>query len=111
MSAKGMSYQKSQSTFITNNATKILKERISSIIGFSQELKFLVGFFYYSGIRELYNALKSNPNIKLYILAGLNVDKTVHGVIEYGKSGNFTGSKRQDQFQQSVTLCEMSEHL
>ena len=97
-----MSYQKSQSTFITNNETKLLKERISGIIGFSKELKFLVGFFYYSGIKELYNAIRSNPNLKLYVLVGLNVDKTIHGMIEYGESGNFTGSKHQDQFLQSV---------
>jgi len=67
-----MSYQKSQSTFITNNETKILKERISSIIGFSKELKFLVGFFFFSGIRELYEAIKDNPNIKISVLVGLD---------------------------------------
>jgi superfamily II DNA or RNA helicase/HKD family nuclease len=97
-----MSYQKSQSTFITNNETKLLKERISSIIGFSKELKFLVGFFYYSGIRELYDAIRNNPNLKLYVLTGLNVDKTIHGMVEYGEPGNLTGSKHQDQFLQSV---------
>ena len=97
-----MSYQKSQSTFITNNETKLLKERISSIIGFSKELKFLVGFFYYSGIRELYDAIRNNPNLKLYVLTGLNVDKTMHGMVEYGEPGNLTGSKHQDQFLQSV---------
>jgi len=97
-----MSYQKSQSTFITNNETKLLKERISSIIGFSKGLKFLVGFFYYSGIRELYDAIRNNPNLKLYVLVGLNVDKTIHGMVEYGESGNLTGSKHQDQFLQSV---------
>jgi superfamily II DNA or RNA helicase len=97
-----MSYQKTQSTFITNTETKLLKERISNIVGFSKELKFLVGFFYYSGIRELYDAIRNNPNLKLYVLTGLNVDKTIHGIVEYGESGNFTGSKYQDQFLQSV---------
>jgi hypothetical protein len=57
-----MSYQKKQSTFITNTETKLLKERISSIVGFSKELKFLIGFFYYSEIRELYDAIRNNPN-------------------------------------------------
>jgi superfamily II DNA or RNA helicase/HKD family nuclease len=97
-----MSYQKSQSTFITNNETKILKERISSIIGFSKELKFLVGFFFFSGIRELYEAIKDNSNIKISVLVGLNVDKTIHGLVEYADLGNTTGSKHQDQFLQSV---------
>jgi len=97
-----MSDQKSQSTFITNNETKILKERISSIIGFSKELKFLVGFFFFSGIRELYDAIKDNPNTKISVLVGLNVDKTIHGLLEYADSGNTTGSKHQEQFLQSV---------
>jgi hypothetical protein len=73
-----MSHQKPPSTFITNNETKLLKERISSIIGFSKELKFLVGFFYFSGVRELYDAIKDNHNIKIFVLVGLNVDKTIH---------------------------------
>ena len=52
-----------QSTFITNDANKILKQRISELISFSKELKFLVGFFYFSGIRELYEAIKNNPSV------------------------------------------------
>ena len=50
--------QKKQSTFINNTENKILKERISQLIGISKELKFLVGFFYFSGIRELYKSIK-----------------------------------------------------
>jgi len=34
-----------QSTFITNDANKVLKERLSELIGFSKALKFLIGFF------------------------------------------------------------------
>ena len=51
------------STFITNDANKVLKERLSELIGFSQALKFLIGFFYFSGIRELYEAIKNNPGL------------------------------------------------
>ena len=48
-------------TFITNHSDKKLKDRIAELIGHSKELKFLVGFFYFSGIRELYDSLK-NPD-------------------------------------------------
>ncbi|WP_278533066.1 helicase-related protein [Dehalococcoides mccartyi] len=71
-------------TFITNEGNKKLKDRIAELIAHSKELKFLVGFFYFSGIRELYTSLKNNPNIQLDVLVGLNVDKTVHGLTEYG---------------------------
>lgn len=44
---------------ITNRDTKKLKNCLTDLISKSKELKFLVGFFYFSDIRELYNAL--NP--------------------------------------------------
>jgi len=46
------------SNFITNSNAKDLKKRLVELIQKSGELKFLVGFFYFSGIRELYNGLK-----------------------------------------------------
>jgi hypothetical protein len=49
------------SNFITNSNAKDLKKRLLELIQKSDELKFHVGFFYFSGIRELYNGLKSNP--------------------------------------------------
>jgi HKD family nuclease len=48
--------------FITNNENRDLKKRLIELIQKSEELKFLVGFFYFSGIRELYDGLKFNPN-------------------------------------------------
>ncbi len=49
------------SNFITNAEGKDLKKRLIELIKNSKELKFLVGFFYFSGIRELYEGLKNNP--------------------------------------------------
>jgi len=48
--------------FITNAEGKDLKKRLIELVENSRELKFLVGFFYFSGIRELYEGLKNNPN-------------------------------------------------
>jgi HKD family nuclease len=90
------------STFITNNASKILKDRISELIGFSEELKFLIGFFYFSGVRELYEAIKSNLPLKINVLVGLNVDKTNYGLIEYGQKGELNGNKHQTLFKNSL---------
>jgi len=91
-------------TFITNDATKKLKDRISKLIGGSKQLKFLVGFFYFSGIRELYDSLKNNPKFQLDVLVGLNVDKSVHGLIEYGDvSKGLTDKERFDRFLNSIS--------
>ena len=42
--------------FITNAQQRSLRGRIHRLIEHSQELKFLVGFFYFSGWSELYEA-------------------------------------------------------
>ncbi|MFN3740705.1 MAG: hypothetical protein ACK4TF_08570 [Thermodesulfovibrionales bacterium] len=41
------------SNFITNSPTKLLAKRLLELLSKSKELKFLVGFFYFSGLREL----------------------------------------------------------
>lgn len=74
------------SNFITNNDSKDLKKRLLELIQKSDELKFLVGFFYFSGIRELYGGLKENPDVNLKILVGLNVDKSNYGLLEIADS-------------------------
>jgi len=82
-------------TFITNSSEKSLKKRLKTLIAKSEELKFLVGFFYFSGIKELYETLKeleSQGCLKrghLKILIGLNVDKALHGIYEYPKTSKF----------------------
>ena len=67
------------SNFITNSGTENLKKRLSELIDKSDELKFLVGFFYFSGIRELFQAITENPKLILNVLVGLNVDNRVYG--------------------------------
>jgi HKD family nuclease len=62
--------------FITNQEKTSLKKRLIELIQKSDELKFLVGFFYFSGIRELYDGLKDNPDVNIKVLVGLNVDRT-----------------------------------
>ncbi|WP_372518859.1 helicase-related protein [Candidatus Ruminimicrobiellum ovillum] len=70
-------------SFITNSDKKSLKERLVELISKSEELKFLVGFFYFSGTQELYKTLKENPSVKLKILVGLNVDLLNYKLVEY----------------------------
>ncbi|HAF07551.1 MAG: hypothetical protein XD76_0253 [candidate division TA06 bacterium 32_111] len=72
--------------FITNSNVENLQKRISNLIENSEELKFLVGFFYFSGLRELYDSLKKNSKVLLKVLVGLNVDKFNYQLIEYADS-------------------------
>lgn len=74
--------------FITNTKTKTLKKRIEQLIEYSRELKFLVGFFYFSGWQQIYLTLKENENLKLKILVGLEVDSKLGKTIEYALSDN-----------------------
>ena len=96
----------SDTTFITNESDKKLKQRIAELIGHSKELRFLVGFFYFSGIRELYSSLKNSPDIQLDVLVGLNVDKSVHGLVEYGD--NTKGLTNRERFEQFLTSVSKS---
>lgn len=71
--------------FITNTTThKTVKGRINTILTRCDELKFLVGFFYFSGWQEIYENLKKDSNIKLKILIGLQVEQLLGNMIEHG---------------------------
>jgi superfamily II DNA or RNA helicase len=91
------------STFITNHGNKDLKRRLQELIEISRELKFLVGFFYFSGIKEFYETLKelynkgklSQEHIK--ILVGLSVDKGNYGLYEAA-----TKLKSKDEYFQAL---------
>ncbi len=76
--------------FITNSPTKVLKNRLLELLSKSKELKFLVGFFYFSGLKELYKGLKENEDVVLKVLVGLNVDRTLYGLFEHGSDEKYS---------------------
>ena len=85
-----------QGNFITNQEEKDLKKRLTKLIKSSEELKFLVGFFYFSGLKELYNSLKENSDVILRVLVGLNVDKFNYQLIEYADKEDQRGCLSND---------------
>ncbi len=97
--------------FITNNDTDNLKKRLIDLMQKSDELKFLVGFFYFSGIRELYEGLKNNPKVNLKVLVGLNVDKTIFGLIEHGESDRLSDEEKISNFFDSIKKSINSEQF
>lgn len=89
--------------FITNSGVENLKKRLIELIGKSEELKFLVGFFYFSGIRELYEALKKNPVQKVKVLVGLNVDIANFGMVELAdEDSHMSDEERTFKFFESI---------
>ena len=98
--------------FITNSKTGQLKDRIAELIAKSKELKIIVGFFYFSGLKELYEGLKNNSDIVIKILVGLNVDKTNYGLVEYAeKSSNISDDERISCFFESIRNSINSEEF
>ena len=96
--------------FITNHEAKNLKRRLIELIQKSEELKFLVGFFYFSGIRELYEGLKEKPDVNIKVLVGLNVDRTNFGLLEYAdQDKQLSDEERCYKFLQSVKKSLNSE--
>ena len=103
---------KTDSKFITNAETKKLKKRLVELINNSKELKFLVGFFYFSGIRELYDSLKNRDDIEIKVLVGLDVDRYVHGLVEYTEDRNdLSDREKVEQFFDSLEKSINSDNF
>jgi len=87
------------SNFITNDDDKELKKRLVELVQHSAEMKFLVGFFYFSGVRELYKGIKDNPSAVIKVLVGLNIDQSNFRLLEYAEDkGELTGEERIEDF-------------
>jgi len=99
-------------SFITNEKSNQLKQRLVELIKNSKELRFLVGFFYFSGIDELYEEIKNNPQIRIDVLVGLNVDKTLYGLIEYeDQNRELTEREKIEKFFDSITKSINSDEF
>ncbi|MCS7299840.1 MAG: phospholipase D-like domain-containing protein, partial [Spirochaetia bacterium] len=106
------------SNFITNSKEKTLKQRIHTLISESKELKFIVGFFYFSGIQEIYKELKKlydEGKLKeehLKILVGLDIDKNAYGIYEVAKLEKlFNINSAKEDFIKSLKIAFTSGDL
>jgi len=98
--------------FITNSQAHTLKKRLDELIQHSQELKFLVGFFYFSGWRELYESLKSRSDLTIKLLVGLDVDQSLDRVFEVAKEGSaLSNDEHADRFFASLHVALNDEAL
>ncbi len=99
--------------FITNASERTLRNRIHALIKHSEELKFLVGFFYFSGWSELYDALKSRDDLTLKILIGLDTDLYLGRVLEIANhnASSHTQYELVERFFTSLRIALQDEAL
>lgn len=101
-----------KSAFITNEKKDLsLQKRLEELISASRELKFLVGFFYFSGIRTLYDTLKKNPEVQMKVLVGLEADSALGTLVEYALAKPDSDTQGVEQFFKSIKSTINSAHF
>lgn len=93
--------------FITNTGdSTTIKNRILNLMTKTSELKFLIGYFYFSGWQEIYNGISENKNIKLKILVGLQVEKFLSENIEFeSKDSTLSNEEHFSRYMKSLGLA------
>jgi len=79
---------KNASRFITNQQ-ELLSDLIKNIMPASSHLRFLVGYFYFSGFEQIYKAIGLEMPLK--ILVGMEAEATVSGAINEIYQRSFPG--------------------
>lgn len=98
--------------FITNTGEKTLKKRLRELIEHSDQLKFLVGFFYFSGWGQLYDTLKGRQDIEIRVLVGLDVDKTLFRTMELARAmDEKSDDEKADDFFDSLLNAINSDQM
>jgi len=102
---------------ITNQKPQpTLAQRINRLVEASKELKFLVGFFYFSAWPLLFEALKNNfdqrEDLRLKVLVGLSASSLAGHLVELaeqlgGLSGQQLRQKMLEQLQQALSSREL----
>ena len=100
--------------FITNSGKqKTLKGRINTLISISDQLKFLVGFFYFSGWQALIDKLRENPHIKMKLLIGLEVERLMNqSIVEHAhQDEDLSQEEIFNQFLASLDLAINNDRM
>jgi superfamily II DNA or RNA helicase/HKD family nuclease len=102
--------------FITNYGQRSLRERLEQIMPKVREMKFLVGFFYFSGLDVIFKALERldrEGNLKensIKVLVGLGVDQGLYGLYEYAQEHSSRKDMEED-FCESLARAFVAEEL
>lgn len=91
--------------FITNDKNNIsLSETLLKSIPYCQEIKILVGFFYFSGFYGLLDEIIKNQNLKIKVLVGMDADVWNEKILEiHSFEDNLTNSAIKQNFIQNLS--------
>ena len=91
--------------FITNSKTagsKKVGERLSELIGHSERLDMLVGFFFFSGIKVIYDALKERSAMTMRVLVGMEAEYAMGRLVEGIGQGDNSANAIKARFFESM---------
>ena len=92
--------------FITNqngDGSKKLGERLGELMGHADRLDMLVGFFFFSGVKVLYDALKARAGMKMRVLVGMEAEMAMGNLVEsLRKEGDNSANAIKDRFFESM---------
>ena len=92
-------------TFITNEGERSLRDRFSVLIKDTRFFDVLVGYFYTSGFYALYKSLENTEGIR--ILIGISTSKQTFGLMQAAKSPvqgalEFSHAETKEEFSNTV---------
>lgn len=70
------------SELITYKEGKLLKATLKKACDGASELKVITGFFYFSAVKALYEALAANPTVKMRVIVGTDIEFVAGRVVE-----------------------------
>jgi len=98
--------------FITNQKDNTLSSHINNILPKTDKLDFLVGFFYFSGIKEIYENIKDK---KLRILIGLNIETRIldimHDIELKAKKHSSIVASKQEIYDLLIKIFNESDYF
>ena len=91
--------------FITNRASggaTTLGKRLGELISHADRLDMLVGFFYFSGVKILADALRDRPQLKMRVLVGMDAEILVGKLVETVSDGSDSQDAVRERFYESL---------
>ena len=92
--------------FITNqnkDGATTLAKRLAELIGHADQLDMLVGFFYFSGVKVLAEALRDRPQMKMRVLVGMDAEFALGQLVEVVQKGGADSNEAvQERFCESM---------
>lgn len=92
--------------FITNrdkDGATTLAKRLAELISHTDQLDMLVGFFFFSGVKVLAEALRDRPQMKMRVLVGMDAEFALGHLVEVVQKGGADSNEAvEERFMESM---------